>query len=427
MRLIHFIAGLPLALAVGLVQADEIRFGSLSLDWPAGYTIKSAKPPFELAGPSGAKVLVTVMRPGASAANSPEALAKLHAMTERMLTTEAQKAGRVVVPLGQETLPDGTRLRFTGSQVAKLFRSGYFLQYALMARSGQIAFLTFEGSGDAAAEHEAIKGLFRTVQWNAGDGTAAEQSAFTDRAAALLRAQIGDQPVVVAGPLTLKIGDLQANLDRVYGFCRTNADGCDDELQRYVQAVVDVSRKSTLQPTREALRVVVRTTEFADGAERTAAGKGQMIRRPLVEGLVAMPILDTPRSARLLGETDRKTLGLSQDQAYELGLANLRATLKPMADVAKPLKRGAIGTLAGDFYESGRLLLHADWAPLARAQGGTLIVALPAKDMLLYSADDSSAGLDALHALSNEVARASAGRLSDLLLRWTESGWQVVR
>lgn len=418
---------ISLALGAGLAQAGEIRFGSLSLDWPAGYAVKSAQPPFELSGPNSAKVLVTVMRPAPSAASSPEALPRLQAMLERMLTEQARKAGRVVVPLAGETLPDGTQLQSIGSEVSGLFKTGYLLQYALMARSGPIALLTFEGKGDAAAEHEAVKGLFRSVQWEAGDGTVAERATFTERAAALLRARLGAEAVVIAEPLTLKIGDLQANLDRVYGFCRANASGCDAELQRYVLAVVDVQKQSTAPVTREALRAVVRTADYAEGTARTMAGKGTALDRPFAGGLVAMAVIDSPRSARLLGEADCKTLNLSTDQAYELALANLRRALKPLNDVAKPLKPGAIGTLQGDFYESGRVLLHDDWASLAGAQQGVLVVALPSKDVLLYGADDSPAGLDALRMQARDVLRSAPGRLTDVLLRWTETGWQALR
>lgn len=427
MRVATLIAGLALAAAQAQAQAGEIRLGSLSLDWPAGYTVKSTQPPFELAGPQGAKVMVTVLRPGPSATGSPEALAKLQATVERMLTDQARKAGKVIVPLTTQSLPDGTLLQSIGSETAGLFKTGYFLQYALLARSGPIAFLTFEGKGDAATEHAGLNGLFGSVRWEAGEGSAAERAAFTDRAATLLRAQLGADAVVVAEPLTLKIGDLQANLDRVYGFCRANAQGCDAELQRYAQAVVDLQKSAAAPVTRESLRVVIRTAEFAEGAVRIAAGKGEPMRRAVADGLVAMPIVDSARSARMLTEADCKALGLSSEQAFELGLTNLRLALKPLADVAKPVKRGGIGTLAGDFYESSRVLLRDDWAALARAQQGVLIVALPAKDVLLYGADDSPVGLDALRMQARDVARRSPAQLTEALLRWTETGWQLVR
>jgi len=429
MRSSNLLAAGLLALAAGLAQAAEIRLGSLSLDWPAGYTLKSTQSPFELTGPQGRKVLVTVLRPGPSAQTGPEGRAKLQATVDRMLTDQAAKAGKVVVPLAGESLPDGTALRFIGSEVSGLFKSGYLLQYALLSPGGPLALLTFEGPGEAPAVHAEVKGFFDTVQWEAGEGSAAERAAFTERAAALLRAKLGSQSVVVAEPLTLKVGDLQANLDRVWGYCRANVAGCDGELQRYVQAVVDIHQKSPAPVTREEVRVAIRPVAYLENLRHDASDKAKPapLFRPLADGLVALPFVDSPRAARLLQEADRKQLGLSADQVFDLALANLRQSLKPTAEVAKPVKPGALGTLQGEFYESSRLLLREDWAALAKAQGGVLVVALPAKDVLLYGADDSPAGLDALRTLAREVSRRSSGHLSDLLLRWTEGGWLAVR
>lgn len=427
MRLTVLFAALALALTGGLARAAEIRLGSLSLDWPPGYALKSTQSPFELSGPTGAKVLVTVMSPGPSATGSPEGLARLNESLERLLTEQAARAGQVVLPLSTRILPDGTRLQSVGSQVSGLFRSGYFLQYTLVSRSGRIALLTFEGQGDALSEHEALQSLFSSAQWSAGEASPQEQAAFTERVAALLRARLAAEAVVVAEPLTLKIGDMRANLDRVHGFCRSNASACDAELERYVNAVVDMQTQAATPPSRDALRVVVRTTEFADGAERSMAGKAGFIRRPLAEGLVAMVMLDAPRSARLMGEADSLALGLSADAAFALGQGNLRRQLKPLAQVARPVVPGSFGTLDGDFYESGRVVLHEDWAALARAHKGVLIVALPAKNLLIYSADDSPAGLEALRQRARDVGRRSPGPLSDVLLRWTPAGWEAVR
>lgn len=410
----------------GLAQAAEIRFGSLSLDWPAGYTLKSTQSPFELSGPGGSKVLVTVMRPAAAALGSPETQARLQDTVERMLTEQASRAGQVVLPLSTRSLPDGTRLQSIGSQAAGLLQRGsYLLQYALFSRQGPIAFVTFEGRGDALAEHESLQSLFSSAQWTAGDGSPQEQMAFTERVAAQLRALIGAEAVRVAEPLTLKIGDVQANLDRINAFCRANAAGCDAEVGRYVQAVVEMQQKAALPPSREALRVVVRTADFVQGAASSGAAKGHFPRQPLVDGLVALLMLDSPRSARLVNDSDCQALGLTPDEAYALGRANLRRELRPMAQAAKAVAPGSVGTLEGDFYESGRVLLHEDWAPLARAQKGALIVALPAKNLLIYSADDSPAGRDALRLLARDLMKRSPGPLSDLLLRWTPEGWQA--
>jgi hypothetical protein len=64
---------------------------------------------------------------------------------------------------------------------------------------------------------------------------------------------------------------------------------------------------------------------------------------------------------------------------------------------------------------------------LAQAQGGTLIVAVPATDAVLYIGEDSALAIDALRALVMDVMARAPNRLSSVLLRWRESGWEVVR
>jgi len=148
-------------------HAESVRFGSLSLEWPDGFTVKSTQVPFELSGPGGQTVLVTIMRLGKAANAEAEAVdvPKLLAMNERFLNAQAKKAGNVVVPMATETLPDGSTLQFTASTTGGLFRQGYFLQYIITSSSGRIGFLTFEGSGDPVAENQKARPIFQTARW----------------------------------------------------------------------------------------------------------------------------------------------------------------------------------------------------------------------------------------------------------------------
>jgi hypothetical protein len=67
-----------------------------------------------------------------------------------------------------------------------------------------------------------------------------------------------------------------------------------------------------------------------------------------------------------------------------------------------------------------------NWAPLAKAQGGKLVVAAPARDALYYIGDDSRQAVAALKALSRKVRERPPAALSDQLLRWTPTGWERI-
>lgn len=251
---------------------------------------------------------------------------------------------------------------------------------------------------------------------------------FTDQVARAMRRQAQDVDVVVRGPLTLGLGELQANLDRVYQYCGRDADGCQAEVDRYVHTVVQVYRDRQAPPTREAVRVVVRTAQYVQGVRANLGGLASvpLFSRPMVAGLVAVPVLDSPQAVKMLGPAQAKELGLSEQEAFELGLANLRQTLPPLMDEARPASPGQIGQLVGDSFHPSRLLLPDTWAPLAKAQGGTLIVALPATDAVFYIGEDSANAIWRLRMLVSRVMAQAPNRLSDQLLRWTEAGWQPI-
>ena len=137
--------------------------------------------------------------------------------------------------------------------------------------------------------------------------------------------------------------------------------------------------------------------------------------------------MDAPHAIHPFSEKNNGELGLSGDEVFNLGLANLRARLKPLVQVAKVVHPGQIGYLEGDVYHSSQLALHDSWSPLATAQGGKLIVAAPERDTVLYVAEDVPAAIKALRTLTQNVMSRSPRPLSSELLRWTPKHWELVR
>ena len=163
----YAIAALLYALLCSSASAIEVRFGSAQLDWPDGYKVTSTQSPFELTGPSGEKVLVTIMRPGKeptpeSAASEQERLA---IGIEGHLRTQASKVGRVTLPLQRSPLPDGSLLLHIGSETSSLFFSGFFLQYIVVSPTGRLAYFTAEGKGAVDEQHGRFLPVVSTLRW----------------------------------------------------------------------------------------------------------------------------------------------------------------------------------------------------------------------------------------------------------------------
>jgi len=58
---------------------------------------------------------------------------------------------------------------------------------------------------------------------------------------------------------------------------------------------------------------------------------------------------------------------------------------------------------------------------------GKLIVVAPATDAVFYVGDDSPVAIDALRTLARNVMGRAPHVLSEILLRWTPGGWEIVR
>jgi uncharacterized protein YtpQ (UPF0354 family) len=261
----------------------------------------------------------------------------------------------------------------------------------------------------------------------AAQGVPKEEIAFTQYMAAQLRREVG-HAVVVNGPLTLMIGTMQANLDRVFLFCTRNRAGCDREIATYVRAAAQVYKDKFAPPSKQTIRIIVRTRAYVAKSQAAIPKEGPKLQlRELAGSLVMIPAIDMPRTIRMVTEKDNQTLGLTPDEVFKLGLANLRDRLKPLMEVAKIAQRGQIGHLSGDPYHSSRLALHSSWAPLVKAHGGKLVVAVPATDTVLYVGDDTPAAVDALRTLAKSVLTRAPAPLSSELLRWTPSRWELVR
>lgn len=286
----------------------------------------------------------------------------------------------------------------------------------------------YEKIGLLVGRFIALVGLVTVFSVAVAEDVPRDESGFTNFVASQLRQQVSDAEVVVKGPLTLGLTGLQLNLDRIFTFCHGNEGRCSAEVNNYVKGAAETYRSQNAPPTKEAVRLVLRTAEYVDAVHSAATGSKpmQMQTRPFVEGLFVLPVIDNPRTVRLLGEEDNTKLGLSADEVFELGMANVRKELPALMSVAKVAKSGQIGQIVGSVYNPSRLILLDTWAPLAEAQGGVLIVAIPATDAVFYVGEDSPKAIDALRTLATMVMGRAPSKLSGNLYRWKASGWDRV-
>lgn len=217
---------------------------------------------------------------------------------------------------------------------------------------------------------------------------------------------------------------LTAYLDRIWGACQRAQEQCSGFIDEYVSGVLSLITERTRPPESASLRLVVRPTAYLSSVERDLKAE-PLITYPFVGDLSIALVIDSPRSLTMAQRKDLEKLKLSETEAFDIGKANLKSELQPLAAVLKTIQGKSIGYLEENAYEPSRLIFHDEWAEYARQIGGSLIVAVPATNILIYGSGATAEAVDALRGLALNVGRKSQRPLSPLVFRWTERGWQV--
>ena len=206
------------------------------------------------------------------------------------------------------------------------------------------------------------------VQSARAQGVPRTERAFTEHVAAALRRELKDAKVTVEGPLTLKVGSFQANLDRIFAYCRNEPNRCRQEVSTYVKAWPGPTEPApSRRPGRRSASSCAPGNISSTAPPRGYAPAARSRRRP--------------RDA---------------------------AGLRPAHDHRAALRRRRR-------------------APPAQAQGGKLVVAAPSTDTILYIGEDSPRVVDAFPALVRDASSRPAHPLSTEILRWKGGGLEAVR
>lgn len=167
-RFLLVVASLLVLRGAAAEEVGMLHLTPLHLELPATWSFDGSKQPIEGTGPSGEKVLISIMRRRHDSATdelpSPEAVAQ---SSHGRMTELATKGGKSVVrPLQKIAVPDGKAGYSIASEATSLLRrKSYFAQYLLAAR-GVVIYITLEGKGEAKPVLERFDAVLQTQTWD---------------------------------------------------------------------------------------------------------------------------------------------------------------------------------------------------------------------------------------------------------------------
>jgi uncharacterized protein YtpQ (UPF0354 family) len=259
---------------------------------------------------------------------------------------------------------------------------------------------------------------------------ATPEDAFTQRVRERFRA--AGVAAEVSAPLTLRLivsgrapdDAPEINLDRVFRVCHQEPERCGASLDELVASTKTVL-KGAAEVDASKLFVVVRGRDYVDYVKQHT---DELLAEPepLAGDLIVLYMIDLPTMARVALKSDLAALHMNRDAAIARARQNTAARLGTVADAIKPIAENQLGYVTKDFYESSLLLQREEWDRVAKSQPGTLVVAVPAVNLLFYKWVTYEQQLTALRTITADAAKKVESPLSTTLLRWNGKGWEVV-
>lgn len=283
----------------------------------------------------------------------------------------------------------------------------------------------------------AVFALFISPGLMFGADSKEQQKLFTQRVFKQIQSKYSDWEVTVISPLTLKVKtkqgrEFQVNLDNLWKRCDSSPSECEKETNHIIAHLGSLSEDNDAL-TKSMVRAVLKNSDYLKAVQDSFGAEGAIKDfKPLPSRLFVpdadlhiVYVADYPSKTRLLNAADCETLKLRVSDIHNLAIQNLNEALPDISPEEISELPGIFLVKIGDGYEASLLLLHDRWTKIAKQVKGDLIIAAPARDLLLFSGSESTEAIKAMRQLTRELYAHEPYALTDKLLKRTRSEWVI--
>jgi hypothetical protein len=181
--------------------------------------------------------------------------------------------------------------------------------------------------------------------------------------------------------------------------------------------------KRYLEQARKRLAVqLARMRRDTDNAE-TWFEDNALVARDFLADVRIMYALEFKEGAQLVSHGMMRGWGMDPERLHQRALANLDRAHGEIAvkQVGKLPWLSVIET--DDGYAASRILLHWRWAELTLTLGDVLILGMPTRDVVVFTATLEPQKLEQLQETVETVERHQGRPISRRLFQWTPQGW----
>lgn len=229
--------------------------------------------------------------------------------------------------------------------------------------------------------------------------------------------------IVVVKDLELKVSGASEHehtvyLDNAYQAYQEAPATGRDVIRRYVASTIESLNSASSELQRDRIVPIIKDRAWLEEIRASMKSKDgsppklSQVWEDYNEDLVIVYAEDSPKNIRYFNADDLAKIKLAPGDLRALAVKNLRALvpdieLKAMGDLFRMTADGA--------YEASLLLASGIWTGDQIKVSGEIVVAIPARDVLLITGSKNQAGLVVLRKQATEIARTAPYRLTPKL------------
>jgi uncharacterized protein YtpQ (UPF0354 family) len=226
--------------------------------------------------------------------------------------------------------------------------------------------------------------------------------------------------ITVKGDFEVTIKDAEGKeatvfLDNAYATYSQDQTRLQDVIATYVSSLVEMRHRP---PTFDRSRIVpiIKDRAWLEEIRKSLSARARppddIVFDELNDELLVFYAEDTPKNIHYLTPKDLETAGIDAAALRPLAVANLKKLLPRVELRTGPLV--SMITAGGD-YDASLLLFDDVWTNKALRVDGDVVVAVPSRDVVIFTGSNNKAGLEQLRQMAAKFTKQSAYRLTETL------------
>ena len=212
-------------------------------------------------------------------------------------------------------------------------------------------------------------------------------------------------------------GETTSYLDNAYDTYKQDPQERDDVIKRFVAANLETIGVTREGVDRTRIVPIIKDRPWLEETRQAILGRGakeapEYVYEDFSPELVIVYAEDSPKNIRYFRAKDLESAKIDKSELRALACTNLKRLLPK---IERHGTNGLYMITAGGDYEASLLLLDSIWSDGQMEVKGDLVVAIPARDLLLVTGSQDSQGIEKIKGIVKEASTGGAYRLTQKL------------